>query len=245
MRQFCSEKIITMTFENKSIVIAGGTSGIGLATAKQFQQLGAVVTVTGRDAGRLRVAEEAGLRAANVDGRDRVALDTFFAGHGPVDHLVVALGGSKGMGEFSTLSLGELREGFAAKFWPQLETLQSALPYLRAGGSVNLVTAISAIAKLKGVSGLAAMNGALEVMVPILAQELKGIRVNAVSPGLIDTPWWDWLPKEGKGEAFKQFTGNIPAERAGQPEEVADVIVFLAGNGYMTGKVIGCDGGMS
>ncbi len=234
-----------MTFENKSIVIAGGTSGIGLATAKQFQQLGAVVTVTGRDAGRLRAAEEAGLRAANVDGKDRGALDTFFAGHGPVDHLVVALGGSKGMGEFSTLSLGELREGFAAKFWPQLETLQSALPYLRAGGSVILVTAISAIAKLKGVSGLAAMNGALEVMVPILAQELKGIRVNAVSPGLIDTPWWDWLPKEGKGEAFKQFTGNIPAERAGQPEEVADVIVFLAGNGYMTGKVIGCDGGMS
>lgn len=245
MCQFCSVKIITMKFENKSIVIAGGTSGIGLTTAKQFQQLGAVVTVTGRNAGRLRAAEQGGLRAASVDSTDRGALDTFFAGHGPVDHLVIAASGGKGMGEFATLSLGELREGFAAKFWPQLETLQSALPYLRAGGSATLITAISAIAKLPGVSGLAAINGALELMVPILAREFKPVRVNAVSPGLVDTPWWDFLPQDGKADAFKQFTAGIPAGRVAQPEEVADVIVFLAGNGYMTGKVIGCDGGMS
>lgn len=234
-----------MTFQNKSIVIAGGTSGIGLATAKQFQQLGAIVTVTGRDAGRVRAAEQAGLKAASVDSRDRGAVDRFFEGHGPVDHLVITLSGGKGMGEFATLSLGELREGFAAKFWPQLDTLQAALPYLQAGGSATLVTAISAIAKMPGVSGLAAMNGALEAMVPILARELKPVRVNAVSPGLVDTPWWDFVPQENRQEAFRQYTANIPAGRVAQPEEVADVIVFLAGNGYMTGKVIGCDGGMS
>jgi NAD(P)-dependent dehydrogenase (short-subunit alcohol dehydrogenase family) len=234
-----------MKFENKSIVIAGGTSGIGLATAKQFQQLGAVVTVTGRDAGRVRAAEQAGLKAMSVDSRDRGAVDRFFAGHGPVDHLVITLSGGKGMGEFATLSLGELREGFAAKFWPQLDTLQAALPYLQAGGSATMITAISAIAKMPGVSGLAAMNGALELMVPILARELKPVRVNAVSPGLVDSPWWDFVPQENRQEAFRQYTANIPAGRVAQPEEVADVIVFLAGNGYMTGKVIGCDGGMS
>jgi len=238
-------KYFTMRFTNQKVVVAGGTSGIGLATARHFLQEGAIVTVTGRSAERRRSAEREGLHAAAVDSQDRKALDAFFAGHGAVDHLVISLGGSKGMGEFAGLSLDLLREGFGEKFWPQLETLQAALPYLRVDGSVTLVTAISAIAKLSGVSGLAAMNGALEVMVPILSKELPAIRINAVSPGLIDTPWWHFVPAEGRQEAFAQFTAGIPAKRAGRPEEVADAIGFLAGNGYMRGKVIGVDGGMA
>ena len=244
-----------MSFQDKKIVVAGGGSGIGLATARLFQQQGGIVTVTGRNAEKLAAAAKAGvinsqeqkadLKTAQVDSSDRSALDRFFSGHGAVDHLVIALSGSKGMGEFRSLALDELREGFAAKFWPQLDTLQAALPYLQAGGSVTLVTAISATAKMPGVSGLAAINGALEVMVPILAKELKAIRINAVSPGLVDTPWWDFLPTDGRAAAFEQYTANIPAQRVAQPEEIADAIVFLAGNAYMTGKVIGCDGGLS
>ena len=238
--------------QDKKIVVAGGTSGIGLATAKGFQQLGGIVTVTGRNAERLSAAEKLGLGVASVDSRDRKALDTFFAGHGVVDHLVIAASGGKGMGEFANLSLADLREGFEAKFWPQLETLQSALPYMRTGGgdlqtsaSVTLITAISAIAKLPGVSGLAAINGALELMIPIWARELKPIRFNAVSPGLIDTPWWDFVPKENRHETFAQFTAGLPVPRVGRPEEVAGTIIFLAGNDYITGKVIGIDGGMA
>ena len=234
-----------MKFKDQKVVIAGGTSGIGLAAARHFLQQGASVTVTGRSPERLRSVQQEGLSAQGVDSRDRKALDVFFAGHGPVDHLVIAASGGKGMGEFAGLSLDLLREGFAEKFWPQLETLQAALPYLRAGGSVALITAISSMAKLPGTSGLAAMNGALELMVPILSRELPEIRVNAVSPGLVDTPWWDFLPAEGKRGAFAQFTANIPAKRVAQPEEIADVIGFLAGNAYMTGKVIGVDGGMA
>jgi NAD(P)-dependent dehydrogenase (short-subunit alcohol dehydrogenase family) len=237
--------ISTMTFKGKKIVVVGGTSGIGLATAQRFQQEGAVVTVTGRNAEKLRLAEGKGLAAAAVDSRERPALDLFFAKQGVVDHLVVAASGGKGMGEFATLSLGELREGFDAKFWPHLETLQAAIPFLSAGGSVTLVTACSSAAKMPGTSGLAAMNGALELMVPILARELKTIRINAVSPGVVDTPWWDFIPQENKAGAFAQFTANIPVGREAQPAEVADAIVFLAGNAYMTGKVIFCDGGLS
>ena len=238
-------KFFTMKFKDQKIVIAGGTSGIGLAAARLFLQEGAIVTVTGRNPGRLKAAEGEGLRAAVVDSCDRKALDAFFADHGSVDHVVITTSGGKGMGEFAGLSLDLLREGFAEKFWPQLETLQSALPYLRADGSVTLITAISASAKLPGVSGLAAINGALELMVPILSRELPAIRINAVSPGLVDTPWWDFLPAEGKPAAFAQFTAGIPAKRVARPEEVADAIGFLAGNGYMRGKVIGVDGGMA
>jgi NAD(P)-dependent dehydrogenase (short-subunit alcohol dehydrogenase family) len=231
--------------QDKKIVVAGGTSGIGLATAQRFMQLGGDVTVTGRDAEKARAAEQLKLKAVVLDSRERPELDRVFAEQGVVDHLVIAVGGSKGLGEFATLSLGELREGFDAKFWPHLETLQAALPFLSAGGSVTLVTACSSAAKLPGTSGLGAMNGALEIMVPILARELKTIRINAVSPGVVDTPWWGFIPKENRKGAFEQFTANIPAGREAQPEELADAIVFLAGNTYMTGQVVFCDGGIS
>lgn len=248
-----------MAFQNQKIVVAGGTSGIGLATAKRFAGEGAVVTVTGRNPEKLKAVGQEGIAAGRgdnlagrgsimgigVDSRDRAALDKFFAGHGELDHLIIATSGAKGLGEFAGLSLAVLREGFAEKFWPQLETLQAALPYVRRGGSITLITAISSVAKKPGTSGLAAINGALEVMVPVLAQELKTIRVNAVSPGLVDTPWWDFIPAANRPAAFAQFTADIPAGRMAQPEEIADVIVFLAGNAYMTGKIVGCDGGMS
>jgi len=231
--------------QDKKIVVAGGTSGIGLATARKFKLQGGIVTVTGRNAEKLRAAADLGLKTAALDSRDRKALDAFFAKHGAFDHLVVAVSGGKGMGEFAKLPLAELREGFEEKFWSQLETVQSALPYLQTGGSVTLITAISAVAKLPGVSGLAAVNGALEHMVPIWAREWRTIRVNAVSPGVIDTPWWDFVPREDRQAAFAQYTAGLPVARAGRPEEVADAIVFLAGNGYITGKVLGIDGGMA
>ncbi len=241
-----------MAFQNQKIVVAGGSSGIGLAAAARFAREGAKVTVTGRDQEKLRAAEQGGnvpgegsITAIGVDSRDRPALDKFFAGHGQLDHLVITTSGGKGMGEFAGLSLGVLREGFAEKFWPQLETLQAALPYMNDGGSVTLVTAISATGKMPGTSGIAAINGGLEIMVPILAKELKKIRMNAVSPGVVDTPWWNFLPEESREAAFKQWTAGIPAGRPAQPDEIADVIAFLAGNAYMTGKVVGCDGGLS
>lgn len=234
-----------MTIKDKKIVVAGGTSGIGLATALKFKELGGIVTVTGRNAIKLRAAEGLGLKAEALNSRDRIALDAFFAKQGAIDHLVVAVSGSKGMGEFATLVLSEVREGFEEKFWSQLETVQSALPSIRSGGSVTLVTAISGSAKIPGVSGLAAVNGGLEVMVPIWAREWKTIRVNAVSPGLIDTPWWDFVPVEDRAATFAQYTAGLSVARAGRPEEVAEAIVLMAGNDYITGKVLGVDGGMA
>jgi NAD(P)-dependent dehydrogenase (short-subunit alcohol dehydrogenase family) len=236
---------MTTPFQNKKIIVAGGSSGIGLATAKHFKDQQAQVTVTGRNPEKLRDAEQAGLQAIIVDSTNREALDAFFKSQGTIDHLVISLSGSKGIGKFAELSLQILKEGFEAKFWAILDTMQSALPFINKGGSITLVTAISAIAKLPGTSGLGAINGALEIMIPVLAKEMPHIRFNAVSPGVIDTPWWNFLGEEARQETFKQYGTQIPAGRVGEPEEIADTILFLAGNAYMTGKVIGCDGGMS
>jgi NAD(P)-dependent dehydrogenase (short-subunit alcohol dehydrogenase family) len=233
-------------FENKKAIVIGGSSGIGLATAQSLANSKAIVTITGRDADKLKaIRQTTHIQAQVVDSSDRPALDTFFKQIGAIDHLVITVSGAKGMGNFKELSLSDLRAGFEGKFWPQLNTLQAALPYMNKGGSITLITAISSVAQKAGTSGLAAINGALELMVPILAQELQPIRINAVSPGVVDTPWWSFAPEEAKQQAFQQLTGNIPAGRVARAEEIADAIVFTLGNSYVTGTVIHCDGGFS
>jgi NAD(P)-dependent dehydrogenase (short-subunit alcohol dehydrogenase family) len=234
-----------MTLENKKIIVAGGSSGIGLATARMLQEAGGSVTVTGRNEAKLNSAKTLGLSVAQVDSSDTAALDTFFSSQGTIDHLVIAVSGAKGMGNFSELSLADLRAGFEEKFWVQLGTLKAALPYLHPTGSVTLVTAISATAKFPGTSGLAAINGALEIMVPVLAKELKPLRINAVSPGVIDTDWWSFLPGEVKKQAFDSYASQIAVGRIGQPADIAGAIRFLTENEYMTGKIIACDGGLA
>lgn len=234
-------------FESKKVIIAGGSSGIGLATAAILVKEKAHVTVTGRSAARLAEAAKGnpGIQTAALDSNNRKELDAFFRTQGNFDHLVIALSGSKGAGKFADLSLKDLRDGFEGKFWPQLNTLQAALPYVNKGGSITLITAISAISKAPGVSGLAAINGALELMIPSIAKEIQPLRINAVSPGVVNTPWWDFLPADAKADTFQQFASQLPIGRVGEPEEVADTILFLMRNGNVTGTVIRCDGGLS
>jgi NAD(P)-dependent dehydrogenase (short-subunit alcohol dehydrogenase family) len=238
-----TEQMTSLT--NKKVIVAGGSSGIGLATARLLAQQQAVITVTGRDTEKLKAIHVSdGFNTATVDSTNRAALDTFFKQAGNTDHLIVSISGHKGMGHFATLPLQELQEGFDNKFWPQLHTVQAALPYMNKGGSITLITAMSALGRLPGASGLAALNGGLELMVPILAKELKPLRINAVSPGVVDTPWWNFLPEENKQQTFQQFAQQIPVGRIARPEEIADTILFVLHNEYMTGAVIPCDGGL-
>jgi NAD(P)-dependent dehydrogenase (short-subunit alcohol dehydrogenase family) len=244
--QFCQKKEMTHQLENKRIVVAGGSSGIGRALVDLLAEEKAVVTAIGRDPQKLSTLRSAqpAVRAVALDARDHDGVAAFFEKEGDIDHLVLALSGSKGGGEFKSLQLGELREGFEQKFWPQLGMLQAALPHLRLSGSVTFITAISATAGLPGTSGLAAMNGALEIMAPILAKELKPLRVNAVSPGVIDTPWWDFLPADVKQGVFADFSRQVSVGRIGRAGEVADTIRFVLENEYINGTVIGCHGGI-
>ena len=228
-------------------VVVGGSSGVGLATVRRLAARGMKVIAASRNAAKLEQSL-AGLRgdieAKAVDAGDRMALDAFFAEIGRVDHLIITLSGGEGAGPFSSLDLASLERGFAAKFWPHLNTLQAALPVLAKSGSVTLVTAISARIANPGVSGLAAINGALESMIGTLARELAPARVNAVSPGVIDTAWWDATPADIKAQLFEQQANTLPVGRVGQPDEVAQTIELLAGNGFITGTVIPCDGGL-
>jgi NAD(P)-dependent dehydrogenase (short-subunit alcohol dehydrogenase family) len=238
------------------VVVMGGSSGIGEATAALFAADGADVVITGRGQERLDAAREridaaarqagpAGGRttAYRLDGADQPSVDAFFAESGPIDHLVLALSGSAGAGPFAELDLTELAAGFDGKFWPYLRILKAALPKLRRDGSVTLVTAASARAAFPGTAGLAAINGALQAMVPPLAVELAPLRINAVSPGVIDTPWWDAVPDEQRRALFDGLAATTPVGRVGRPEDVARALHMLAVNGFVTGVVLDATGG--
>ncbi|WP_343667346.1 SDR family oxidoreductase [Chitinophaga sp.] len=230
----------------EKIIIAGGTSGIGLATAKLLADKGASVTVTGRSEEKLAAARTAapGITAVSLDSANVTALKEFFTRNGQFHHLILTLSSAKGGGPFATLDLEDLRAGFEGKFWPHLQTIQAALPWLDKNGSITIITAASSTAKLPGTAGLAAINGALELMVPILAKELKPLRINAVSPGVIDTDWWNFLNKEEKSAAFENYAQGIAVGRIGNPQDVSNLIETVVHNSYINGTVLNVNGGL-
>lgn len=250
-------------------VIIGGTSGIGRGTARRLAENGHEVIICGRGKERLEAAlselsdlagpagavrdSGAGVRGSAgapgtvrgeiADATDRGRLDELFAAIGPIDNLVVAATAPAGVGSITEIGIEGLRGAVDGKLLAHANAIQAAVPVLGDEGSITLVTAASAQSALPGTAGLAAVNGALETMVPVLALELAPKRVNAVSPGVIDTEWWDFLSPEAKSGAFASFAAATAVGRIGRPEDVADAIAFLIGNTFMTGHVLPCDGG--
>jgi NAD(P)-dependent dehydrogenase (short-subunit alcohol dehydrogenase family) len=236
-----------MSFDGQRVVIIGASAGIGEAAAKAFAAQGADVTITGRAKERLdQAAQRIGypVQAAELDATSREALDGFFATAGTVDHLVLcASPGAVGAGPIAALEEAALRQAFDGKLFAHVKAIQAALPRLRRDGSVTLVTAASARAAFAGTAGLAAVNGALEAMIAPLAVELAPLRVNAVSPGVIDTHWWGALPADQRRAYFDSVAAVTPARRVGRPDDVAEAIVYLAGAGFVSGTVLECTGG--
>jgi NAD(P)-dependent dehydrogenase (short-subunit alcohol dehydrogenase family) len=139
--------------------------------------------------------------------------------------------------------MDDLRNEFEGKFWPQVAIAQASLDTLQCDGSLTFITAASARYALPKGAGLGAINGALNTMVPSLALELCPLRVNAVSPRVTATPWWDRVPPQLRDTFFDQVAATSPLGRIGQPEDVAHAILFLIQNTFMTGTIIDCDGG--
>jgi NAD(P)-dependent dehydrogenase (short-subunit alcohol dehydrogenase family) len=236
-----------MSFEGQRVIVIGASAGIGETTARSFAAAGAHVIITGRAKERLDAAAERighPVESHQLDATDAGAVAGFFGAIDPVDHLVLAASpGAAGLGRFADLGEGALRQAFDGKFFAHVTVIQAALPKLREGGSVTIISAVSARMAVPGTAALAAVNGALESMVPPLAVELAPIRVNAVSPGAVDTHWWHFMPDEQRTALFEATAASTPAGRVGKPEDVADSVLFLAGHGFLTGTVLAVAGG--
>lgn len=233
------------THQDPTALVVGGTSGIGLATANALQRRGANVHVVGRDAKRLAsaLAGNPELRGHTADAGSSADMDALFGDIGTIDWLVVTVGGSEGLGPLAGLDLNALHRAYDAKLWPTLTTLQAALPHLASGASITLVGAITARAGAPGTAGIASLNGAVEALVKPLAVELAPIRVNAVSPGYVDTPWWDGFGEEARRGLFDSAAASLPVRQVARPEQIAETIELLATNTNLTGTVLEADGG--
>jgi NAD(P)-dependent dehydrogenase (short-subunit alcohol dehydrogenase family) len=232
---------------DRHVAVLGASAGIGLETARLLADRGARLTVGSRSRQRLDSAVEqlsGRARAIAVDAEDIESLREFFAAAGPISDVVVTVTRRGGAGPVEQLVESDLLAAFAGKTIAHLHAVALALPALAENGSITLVTAGSAQSALPGSVGLAAVNGALEAAVRPLAAELAPRRVNAVSPGVIETGWWDEIPQQARQEAFTAFADRALVRRNGRPADVAQAIVALIENGFITGVVLPCDGGL-
>jgi NAD(P)-dependent dehydrogenase (short-subunit alcohol dehydrogenase family) len=235
------------TTKQRRLAILGGSAGIGLAVARRLGATGAEVTVGGRDRRRLDDACAmigGAVTGIVVDAEDPGSLRAFFAEAGPIDDLVVTVTRRGGAGPVEDLADADLLGAFAGKPVAHLRAIAMALPTLSEHGSITLVTAGSAQSALPGTVGLAAVNGALEAAIRPLAVELAPRRVNAVSPGVIETDWWSELAEDDHVQMLATFAQRAPVGRNGTADDVAGAIAGLISNGFITGVVLPCDGGL-
>ncbi|MDT5272382.1 MAG: hypothetical protein QOH49_4568 [Acidobacteriota bacterium] len=241
--------------EGKVAVVTGGNSGIGLATAKEFAREGARVVITGRDVRSLATAgREIGGEVLTLrsDSSSLADIDELFAAvkerFGRVDVLFV----NAGVGKFAPVeeTTEELFDQIMdINFKGAYFTIKKALPLLNDGASVILNTSVVAHVGFPNASVYSASKAALLSLVRTLSADLvgRGIRVNAVSPGPIETPIFGkmGLPSETIHETKKGFSEQVPLKRMGRPEEIAKAVLFLASSdsSFLVGTEIVADGG--
>jgi NAD(P)-dependent dehydrogenase (short-subunit alcohol dehydrogenase family) len=241
--------------KGKTALITGGTSGIGLATARLFQREGATVLVTGQnsvESARTELGEA--VHVLQSDAGDPEAIAALLAQAktrlGELDIVFLNAGVGR-FGPMSVFDLAQLDELYRTNFRGPWLTLKLALPILRKGASVIVTTSVANQTGMAGSSGYAASKAALRAMVRAAASELaeSGIRVNAVSPGPVETPIYAklGLPPEARDVMKASLTSQMPMKRFGAPEEIAAVVLFLATSeaSFMTGEEIVVDGGMT
>jgi len=242
--------------ENKVAVITGGSSGIGLATAKEFIANGAKVVIFGRSKQALDNATESlGSNSISVQGDvSKVSdLDRLYSitisRFGGIDILFVNAAQAK-LAAIADTTEDLFDEMIGINFKGAYFTLQRAIPHLNNDASVIITTSWLNSIGFGGSSLLSASKAALRSVVRVASAELieKGIRVNAVSPGAIGTPLWGkiGLPEEVLKAAGEAITNQIPVKRWGQAEEIAKTVLFLAAadSSYIIGNELMVDGGL-
>ena len=233
------------SLKGKRVVIIGGTAGIGLATAQAAAAAGAKVWAAGRSQAHIDKATAAAngsFEVRQADTHDVDALKAIFDEVGTIDHLVsAAIGGERTLKPF----LEQTDEQFKAaydKLWGYTNVVRTGAPYLAEDGSITLVSGSPARKIRPAQSPLSCVGASVENLVRCLAVEMAPIRVNVVSPGTVDTAMFDAMG-DAKEANLAAATATHLIPRAGYSEEVADGILFVMQNRFVTGTTVDVDGG--
>ncbi|MEM0900128.1 MAG: SDR family oxidoreductase [Pseudomonadota bacterium] len=234
------------TLSGRHVVIVGGGSGMGRATATLAASHGAKVTIASRSKEKLEtVAAEidGNVSAKPVDMTDESALRAWAESLGTVDHLVISAS-SAAHGKYEDLPTDDLRGMIEAKFVGPYVTAREVLPLIREKGSITLFSGVLSRRSSAGAVGLGAVNAAVEALTRGLALELAGrVRVNCISPGMVDSDVYSKMSEDARSAMYARVGGALPVGRVGIVEEIAQAVLLTMTNDFMTGTTLDIDGG--
>jgi NAD(P)-dependent dehydrogenase (short-subunit alcohol dehydrogenase family) len=229
----------------QTVVVIGGSSGIGLGTARLARAEGAQVVLTGRDPDRLRraAADVGALSHAAFDATDSVRLDEFFRSlPAPVDHVLVTAG-SPYYAPLAEMDIAAARRHVAEHIGLTLDAARQASGTVRPGGTLLFIGGTGARRPAIGISLSAAVTAALPALTANLALELAPVRVNLIAAGFVDTPLSASLLGDALDERLDQLRATLPIRRVVVPADVAALAVHIMTNTALTGATFDVDGG--
>src|SRR3954453_17643375 len=233
-------------FEAQRIVILGGTSGIGLATAERAAADGATVIVASSSAERIDAALErlpASAEGYTVDVRREEQVRDLFNRLGGFDHLAFTAGETLRIGAIADTDLEAARLALDVRLWGAYAAVKHAVPHLRTGGSIVLSSGIAGSRPEPNWTGGASICGALDALTRALAVELAPIRVNAVAPGVVRSDLWREMSEEERAAVYDLLSEALPVGRVGEVGDIAQTFLYLMRNGYSSGTIVTVDGG--
>lgn len=230
-----------MQLAGAKVVVVGGSSGIGFSTAELAKREGADVVIASRNPDRLKAAAEKMSATAIVTDvtNDDSVLD-LFRQCGLVDHVIVTAAQLR-TGPFRTVAMQDVRATMESKFWGAWRVARAA--EIRAGGSLTLVSGLLSVRPRPAAAITGAVNGALESLTRSLALELAPVRVNCISPGIIDTPIRSNMPEGARRDMLVKMAASLPVGRVGEAEDIARQILTFMTIGFATGSIVYVEGG--
>ena len=225
----------------KKVVVVGGSSGIGFSTAELAKRQGADVIIASHNPDRLKAAAaKLGVTAIAADVTSEESIVSLFQKCGVADHVVVTAAQLR-TGPFKTVSMEDVRGTMEGKLWGAWRVARSA--EITAGGSLTLVSGYLSIRPRPNSAIISVANGALESLTRALALELAPVRVNCVSPGIIDTPIRAAMPEEARLAMLAKAAAALPVGRVGVGDDIAQQILAFMTIGFATGSIVYLDGG--
>lgn len=229
----------------QTVVLIGGTAGIGLATARSARAAGAELVLTGRDHGRLRAAEDelAPLATAAFDATYPVRLERFFVElPRPVDHVLVT-GGGPYYAPLADFDFDRAQRDVDAHLWLPMRVARAAVDAVRPGGTLLFMGGTGGRHRGVGLSLIGALTAAMPALVANLALEIAPVRVNLIAAGFVDTPLSARLLGDGLDARRAELRATLPIGRVVQPADVAALAVHIMTNDALTGATFDVDGG--
>ena len=228
---------------DKTILVVGRGSGIARAVSLLARSEGARVIVAGRDRAKLANSyDDPGISAETIDITDDDSIVALAERVGRVDH-VVSIASARARGKLADLQRQNLLQSFDTKVIGPTMLAKHFASQMNPGGSFVLFSGVHAFKHNVGYLGVGITNGAVDFLTRWLAVELAPIRVNAISPGVIDTGAWDAMGDDGKRDYFERIAAHNPAGRIGTPDDIAAAVLFAMTNTFMTGVTLKIDGG--